>query len=242
MSNFPDARAKIERALKHIGDFQDLSDEYCSPASIDPIPTYGVEANEYKITLTIPPIPPQLSPILGDAIHCLRSSLDYAAQKLFSPHTSKQFIYFPFRERLSELETWISKCPEFLAAGADNIILDYILPYKIDDNSGSEGNKSLWMMNKLDNIVKHRNILLIKNNSKVIVSSASLRMVGSSGYISKDGNVISSAQRLVASCETNANVSLKFAEDYFKGEDVLPVLYDLLSLVSSAIDAREPLA
>ena len=102
---------------------------------------------------SVQPTPLRISAVLGDTIHNLRSALDHLAYQLVSVGTDKPpsvHVCFPIAEdrrkytrRRSELS---GARPEAIAA------VDALMPFK-------GGNDTLWRLNRLDNVDKHRALI-----------------------------------------------------------------------------------
>ena len=94
-------RLKIERAKKHIRD----ADVACNFYATDPyvvVPKRDPKTREVSFYLAhVDDVPVGISAIAGDAIHNLRSALDYLAYQLVAiaaGQTPPNFIYFPVAE------------------------------------------------------------------------------------------------------------------------------------------------
>jgi hypothetical protein len=105
----------------------------------------------------VPPV--LLSVLLGELIHCLRSTLDHVMYQLVWIHTKKRSddrdLYFPimgsdkdYQDRRKKMES-----DDMLSADMLNF-LDTFQPYK-------GGNHRLWQLNKLNNIYKHRALVVV---------------------------------------------------------------------------------
>jgi hypothetical protein len=248
MTNFPGARLKVDRAYTHIDELQALSDWYCVPDLHLPSFESNTATGAGQIFLQSEPIPPQTALIIGDAIHCLRAALDHAAFDLTKGKAQKEFISFPFGKSLESLKATI-KGGQIQVAGPAVIdaIIDEIRPYLIDEDTGEHGNAPLWKLNKLDNIDKHREVLLAL--SKVHTKIESLRFTNPS-IIVQDVTIITpggyqGAVMGISGSITNGHgttsVEIVFDEpEFFSGEPVIPTLHQLAELTASALDILEP--
>ena len=81
MSDLNEAKIKLDRAKKHIGDLHQKANEFLknSPFSIEIIEEGGDLVHRVIINETVPN---EWAAILGDAIHNIRASLDYLAWQL----------------------------------------------------------------------------------------------------------------------------------------------------------------
>ena len=98
--------------------------------------------------------PLRIPAILGDTIHNLRSALDHLAYQLVWVGSGKKpssHVYFPIADdRTKYIE---QRRRQLKGATSDAIAtLDGLMPYR-------GGNDSLWCLNKLNNIDKHRVLL-----------------------------------------------------------------------------------
>jgi hypothetical protein len=160
-TSFREAYLKIDRANKHINDLDGYvrgfaaTDHYTILIEHDP--DGGYDTLKLNSTQTIPD---EFLLVLGDALHNLRSALDYAmhaASTVWDEHTK-----FPFRDTRKLLITAINgglkqKAPKEVI----DIIVDVIQPYK-----GGDGH-ALWCLHQLDIEDKHR--LLIANTKLTFV-------------------------------------------------------------------------
>lgn len=114
------------------------------------------------------PIGQIMALIIGDAVHNLRTALDYAATAICRQgETSVNFVTFPFHKKRENLKnsTGMREIKEAIPnADVEQFITDTIKPYM-------DGNTDLWCLNKLDKIDKHN--FIIPN-----VAIANIRMVG----------------------------------------------------------------
>lgn len=110
----------------------------------------------------IPPLPIDLAFSVGEIIHNLRSSLDGVSSTIVSAITGKreERVGMPFHETYASLLSTRENSRVFRAsADLYDYILEHIKPYRKD------GNTLLWALNKLNNVDKHRRIMLAYNSS-----------------------------------------------------------------------------
>jgi hypothetical protein len=149
-------RAKIGRAVKHIGDLEAavLAFLYGHPYEISL--DYNDQTGQYEWSLVkAAEIPTSIPIIAGDAIHNLRSVLDHLVWQLILTQGQKPrpgVTGFPITETLEEYRTpKIRRKIEGVGPIAEATI-DALQPYK-------GGNDALWRLHCLNNIDKHRLIL-----------------------------------------------------------------------------------
>ncbi len=160
---FGQARIKIDRANEHINEFQAhwesfLKTDFCKVrVQNDP---EGAQRIVIDPT-TMFPVHLVLCP--GDAIHNLRSALDYVISEILGHKSTR--LAFPMHELREGLKSSFRTNPEIIngkvvgkggnagieeaVAGLGEFILDEIRPYKGADNP-------LWVINALDRLDKHR--------------------------------------------------------------------------------------
>jgi hypothetical protein len=153
--NFSGPKLKIKRAKKHIRDLN-----YRIASFIDDFdgPFAETDRNTGELLLNYPPdasLPLDLSVIIGDAIHNLRTALDLAWIEIYehlrievTSNTS-----FPIRETREDLIGTLQGAPKIKGhSGLYTLIIDDIKPY-------AGGNDAIWPLHKLDILDKHKLIL-----------------------------------------------------------------------------------
>lgn len=151
---FASARRKIDRADKHIADIDTLVADFQSPefqsVREDVDTNTGNKILHYR--LTEPLVLEDLSMIVGDAIHNLRTALDYAwfvLVKTFVPLAADEYTKFPVYETRESMDARIK------GRHIDTVCKDLydfihrIKPYRIG------GCDSLWILHRLDIADKH---------------------------------------------------------------------------------------
>lgn len=250
MSKFPNSRLKIDRAYTHIHELEQLIAWYCAPDLHSPILQHDA-AGHSKMVLQSEPIPPQTALIVGDAIHCLRAALDHAAYTMTTGKVKKEFISFPFGKDRASLEGLINGGNISVAGPAvTKAIVEQIKPYLIDENTGEQGNPALWAMNKLDNIDKHREILLATAEVETHIESLTFPPQyniavhnNTFGSVAGQHHEIINIDIPILHAQGTTTVEIVFNEpEFFPGESVLPTLLQLAELTTGAIDILEPLA
>jgi hypothetical protein len=164
MGSSEPSRLKVERAKKHVSD---IDHEIRAFGDTRP---YVIGAKPHRIlalrhtTLfveSVDPVPLQISLIVGDAIHNLRSALDHLVWQLVlanrkHPTTKNSFIIEdPAKE--SDSRTFDRK-----VEGIDTRAKELIRAMQ----PRNSGDHTLWHINELDNADKHRVILTAQLASK----------------------------------------------------------------------------
>jgi hypothetical protein len=146
------ARAKIERAKKHICDLQRERNTFLGS---NPYRTSAEFYPEHTATAYFldecPPIPVTISLIAGDAIHSLRTALDYLAFALVERNPGdleSAHLYFPICKSREAYESESSGKTKGIPQDIKERI-DAFKPY-------AGGDDRLWGLHRLDIIDKHR--------------------------------------------------------------------------------------
>lgn len=150
-------RLKVDRARKH---FHDLKVEIDSFLATNPY-VIGTKRNLQTQQLIyfleeVHQTPLEISTILGDTIHNLRSALDHLAYQLVWLETGKipsDHIYFPIADDAVKYQ---QKRQHQVKGAPPQAIsaIDALQPYK-------GGNDVLWKLHALNNIDKHRALIII---------------------------------------------------------------------------------
>lgn len=153
MASFDDIRSKINRANEHLADLEIEIGSFYATKPYDFRVERDPKTGEGVCYLTrCDDIPAQVSIIAGDAIHNLRSALDYLAYQLVYVGTSGSGpfsnVYFPIVKSPDKLDAAI----EGKVGGARKEAKDAIRAVKPYEG----GNNLLWHLHRLDIIDKHR--------------------------------------------------------------------------------------
>lgn len=152
---FTESLLKLRRANKHIGELQEVRDNYVSS-----MPIYRVFApsrqyeGRYEYELIISKLPPtEMAAIIGDVFHNLRAALDLLANELvrISGGNTKD-VYFPFAKSATALESQIKNKKFDRARPQDVDLLRSIKPY-------SGGNDALRAIHDIDIQDKHQMLM-----------------------------------------------------------------------------------
>jgi hypothetical protein len=150
-------RAKIKRAEHHIHDFEIGKREFFRDYPQVVVPKFNAELNLTLYVLhSSPPVPEWLRVVAGDAIHNLRSALDYLACALVDANGKRirTATGFPILDPASE------KCKATFKGRIRGMrkeaiqIIERYEPYK-------GRNRTLWGIHQLDIVDKHRLLVAI---------------------------------------------------------------------------------
>ena len=237
---FEGACRKIERANRHIEEFEKCSSSFRKEYTAE----FVVSSNPSDDFVTADvlrgrPIPEIFSTIIGDVVHNLRTSLDHLAWEamLLVGATPSNNTYFPFGDTAKEVENRIS----LNFKGATNNLQDLIRSI----GPCKDQNINLWALNQLDRIDKHRTILLVIDQ-KVIESlnvrdaagnmmfgNMAFKITGEAGmkglFAAPPGATFELSQN------SKVDIDIAFGSDvpYFLGRHVHNTLRDISSEVSA---------
>lgn len=242
---FEGARLKVKRAEKHIDDFNDViaafvQSDFCRLYA-EPDPNTGNSIVKFEMTKGAPD---DLSVILGDALHNLRSALDLAAYELVLLAGEKplKWVRFPVADDEAKLEAAING-GQIKIAGLDivGLIVKTIRPYK-----GNGGNAALCALHDLD--IEDKHCLLVPTFSVGALSGVDFS-VGSNMWtdtflaVSADGAVvcpISAPGKFELHKHGQPLFNVSFGKGVpFEGQPVVPTLHQLSQLVGGIIKALE---
>lgn len=158
---FLDARLKIDRANKHIADFDAaiLAMKQRNPPVFENNPDTGLNELRHGIP-DFADSARQFSCIIGDAVHNLRAALEFAWVAVLDKNRiayDPKHASFPVRDTLEELETALnglrirSACPEL-----HRRLVTEIQPYKLGING------IIWAIHDMDISDKHLLVLGIR--------------------------------------------------------------------------------
>jgi hypothetical protein len=159
MLDLTGCRAKIERAKKHIADFdrERLSFLDTNPYVI--IAKFNPESNTTQSIMgPLPILPDGLATIAGDAAQNLRTALDYVAAELARANgADPRKVYFPISESAEKYKAELDGKTKGISAEAVKVF-DLIEPY-----GGGHG-QMLWVLHTLNNADKHRLLVSVGSN------------------------------------------------------------------------------
>jgi hypothetical protein len=152
-------RAKIERAKKHISDFDRERLIFLDTNPYVVIAKFDPESNiTQSIMGPLPTLPDGLATIAGDAAQNLRTALDYLAAELarINGGDSKR-VYFPIAESAEKYKSELDGKTKGISTKAVEVF-SQIEPY-----CGGHG-QMLWVLHSLNNADKHRLLVSVGSN------------------------------------------------------------------------------
>ncbi|MCC7422534.1 MAG: hypothetical protein IT428_19820 [Planctomycetaceae bacterium] len=235
-------RAKIDRANKHILEFEERLNAFRSsnPYQMVIETNPGILERIYKIKVVKHP-PLELSLITGDAIHNLRSALDHLVWKLIEANGNNPTNQtgFPIFDTLAKYEAKSPAKVKGMSAAAMDLI-SATKPYK-------GGTDEIWALHHLNNIDKHH-LLLMVGYSDALAAVTLTRGERSGTFtlgmpiqnvILDDGTVIGGVR---GTLHPEVKEDLQFAfeiafrePEIVKGQSVLRFIHQLSQLVDGIV-------
>jgi hypothetical protein len=167
MVDFSDAHQKLVRAREHISQAETIITSFLSTDFYKLRHEENQGKGRMKIDLdSFHQIDKRLNAVVGDVISNLRSVLDYVAVAIMTPVTGDlESIGFPFAD---DVKSFTGQVTKGCLRGADKTVIDYFIN-EVQTYKGGKGH-SLWVLNKLRNIDKHRFLLCTLNIAQVRMS------------------------------------------------------------------------
>jgi hypothetical protein len=240
---FEASKLKIERATKHLQELDDAISAYFAQKPciivVERFPgmelSYGTHAWIARIRH---PVPPSLSPIIGDVVHNLRAALDLLACDLVRVNRrNPKSVYFPFCTTAADLPKTIKE-RNLHYAGEDVVrVIQSLKPYP-------SGNAGLRAIHDMDVADKHRALLPVLG--AVSLPVASILSAGKefpipqfSTLVAFDGQIIVGlpATQIPLGTELPARWLLAFGDGPgFKGRQVIEFLHQLAEIAKGVVN------
>jgi hypothetical protein len=171
---FGQARIKVDRANEHINQFREHWEGFQETEFCRIVVKNDPEGSQSIIVEPTDILPAHLVLCSGDAIHNLRSALDFVISEVLGWKNTR--LAFPFHESRKSLEDSFRTVPEVIdgkmrgkgsnapieeaVVGLGKFIVEEIKPYREADNF-------LWTINALDRIDKHRLFITVVSPFKL---------------------------------------------------------------------------
>jgi hypothetical protein len=151
-------RAKVERAKEHIRNLESRVYGFLASQPYNVVPDDNLKPGRRCIVVAdVAPIPLAIPIILGDVLQNLRSALDHLIYNLVIANTGSDpkdsKIMFPIFDCASKYETGSLRKVRGVHKEAIDLI-GALKPYR-------GGNDALWGLNELNNIDKHRLLIMV---------------------------------------------------------------------------------
>jgi hypothetical protein len=245
---FHGARLKIERANQHIKDLYRQSREFSNTRpyniSVENNPETG---DSFLKISTGEPAPDKMLLTVGDAIHNLRSALDFVMSDIEfettgarDPHT-----HFPIRPTRDELVNAINGRLKKKGQWAPKTILDFIVDTVQPYETGR--GKPLWALNAIDIEDKHR--LLIAKKDVTHIRTIHCKDGSGENFTVTEWAMIHPSvsiyhcfgrKNVQITDKGEASIGIVFGDGMpFYGKAILPTLANLSHFVSGTINSIE---
>ena len=246
MDRLKGVRLKIERAKKHIGDLDVAIRTFC-----DSEPYTLRTENVPKISHialyvdSVKPIPDEISAIIGDTVHNLRSALDHLAWQLVEANggTPGKDTYFPVCE--NDLQKGPQQYASAIGKGEIKQIhpeaqklISRVQPYITRDST-------LWHIHELDRIDKHRLVLTVTMQTNAwgvdIIGNTFMFPVGIIGQPLHAGYEVMRLPDTKQGQNLKLGLDITFGQsEIVAGKSVLETLHEMANLVSHLVPKFEP--
>jgi len=257
---FRGARLKVKRAYKHIGELEAWVADI-NKVNADTARRYKEDnpsrADDHVMVQRSAAYVDCVPPIIGDAVHCLRSALDFVASSIVragGDDPERPPMYFPAGDtRKGFVSTVEFGRIQRVAPKLADVLADVITPYKA-------GNDNFWALNRLDRTDKHRTLIITMANERSFgiairedqeddpppAGPGTIYFIAT--HKRADGTVLSQQRPLRPGTKAfvhNQNngyqtVDVCFGKgEIFEDQSVIPTLKQLAELVSKTIDILE---
>lgn len=239
---FEASKLKIDRAKRHLRELEDAIAAYITtdPCTLVVEPYPRVPRQHAWIARIRSPVPHELSPVIGDVVHNLRSSLDLLACDLVAlTGRSTKNVYFPFCNTGAELFEAIKK-RGIHKAGQDVVrVIQSLKPYK-------GGNVALRAIHDMDIADKHQALLPVIGGLTVPVGP--ILRAGKEFPLSQFSTTIVMDGQIIVGLPPTANLPLGtelpiryllvFGGDGpgFKGRQIIQFLHELTETADRIVD------
>jgi hypothetical protein len=238
---FLSARRKIERANHHIKEVQSQIVAFLATDFHHPVVEKDPETGNLRLNFWHPGphAMPGFGATIGDAVHNLRCALDHTISEIVRMCGGNDVnVHFPMHETREELKKSIDHgLKKKIGPELCSFIIETIKPYRC-------GNYPLWALNKLDNLDKHR-MILVTNYTVTIgvytVDKDSLLGPFPENHfcIMTDGSAVPDGGPAYLHNQAYANPAMDICFDerhFFQDEPVIPTLEQLSELVSGVVE------
>jgi hypothetical protein len=242
--DFSDAHVKLSRAIDHIAQVDSMIHSFLSTEFYRLRFEPSFREGRVEIVFDSLHQPDKyINAVIGDATSSLRSALDYIAVSLVKPFGGDPTsVGFPFGEDIKNFKDRVSSSKSLGVCSNEIqlLFIDEVQAYK--DGKGH----SLWILNKLRNIDKHR----------LLIASANLAGLTTS-FRDRNGNVFSGITMLVEASQSGTLISaplnhVELTQDprpvfevrlseppYIEGVAVTQFLQGAASIVKQLLDLLE---
>jgi len=160
------AWAKLQRAQKHLQVTAKMIGRFAR-RDCGTVSKFNPKTNQFDVIANMPPPPNIIGLLVGDCVHNMRSALDHIVYEFVrsnpkrpanTPHDRTMFPIADTKEgylrQVNNLKR-LAGVPEDVAA-----LIDALQPYHRRDRGLDYTKYPLWVLNKLENVDKHRRLML----------------------------------------------------------------------------------
>lgn len=240
---FDGAKLKIERAKKHINDLERSMKRFAESSPYTIVVNRDSETGCNFIDVqAIKSMPEEFALIIGDALHNLRSALDYVINDIEFALWGERFKHTKFPCIHESRESFMGAVNALKEKSCEEVVSyieNVIQPYR-----GGNGD-AIWRLNMIELDNKHR-LLIPKVN---VTSVTGIRAEDDTGeefvlpefILAEDYSEIAEVfgGKLHIKDKGKASLSILFSDGVFGGESVVPTLYNLVEVVSSTVKGVE---
>lgn len=242
---FHEARLKIQRAEKHVNDLNGILKAFLNGKPYVVFVEHNPDGSGdlLKVTAT-KTLPPDFVLTLGDALHNLRTALDYAMNEIEFQTCGVRTAYTKFPVYDSR-EGLVAAANGALKQKAPKQVIDCLLGW-IQPYKGGKGD-AIWSLHQIDIEDKHR--LLIANTELNFIRGIRTEDDSGEEYMIDDwlivpGKVaampIQNNRNVKVTNEGNASYVVTFGQGMpFQGRYVIPVAESLVKMTGAILDELE---
>jgi len=244
------SRVKVERAKEHVRNLESEIQAFWQRRPYEILTDDDPDPGNYIARVRAREQPPiRWGAVAGDAIHNLRSALDVLIHQLVTHATGKHpraKLAFPIYDTRHECEAAGFREIERASKTAVGIV-KALKPYKL-------GNEPLWLIKHLDNVDKHRVLLVVGSaftNVRINLAAAFPDLwnllpglwVGLKPQLDpelcplQDGAILFRARRDHMQMQPQFTFEIAFGEDEtVRGKPIVPTLHQFADVVDGIVD------
>ena len=181
-------KLKIDRATEHLEELNKEVENYLDGRPYEVVGKPREEGNPLLVCKVHRQPPLRLSVLLGDFLHNLRSSLDHLAWQLVlanggTPGEATSFPIYARRRKYKEFKKKNDALSGVVGEISEDAarLVEKFQPY--NNQAGTPKEDPLWILNKLNNVDKHRQFNVAALNTSEVVQVDLLTADGSGVYM-----------------------------------------------------------
>src|SRR5262245_12818355 len=168
--DFSSARAKLGRAKLHVKEAQEIYDAFIKDEPYTTRKDVDGDGWHRFVVATLKAWPPELALVLGDAVNCLRGTLDHIAFACAAGLTpaEEKAIYFPITDTKHQFKKAMERLPDRFSADARSLF-EKFQPWPASTLYPNA--RFLAIFREVNNRDKHRAVSLISGHAKRVMWS-----------------------------------------------------------------------